>query len=85
MENYTDFSLDLTKSMQLTLDFVQSNSAAKDIDLLICIQAFVQQITLNLEHYLDPSMLSTFILIYRKTAFNISLATKYKIRVLFGY
>ena len=58
MENNQDFSNDLTESLEQTLHFVESkNEATKDIDLLIVIQTFVQQITSNLKQHLDPSMI----------------------------
>ena len=57
MEIVQDFSHDLTKSLERTLNFVQNqHEATRDIDLLIVIQTFVQQITLNLSQHLDPSM-----------------------------
>ena len=57
MEYKTDFSVDLTISLQQTLNFVQSkHEAANDIDLLIVIQTFIQQIASNLKQHLDPSM-----------------------------
>jgi hypothetical protein len=55
MENYNEFS---TESLQQMLNFVQNNSAStNDIDLLVVIQTFVQQITINLKQHLDPSMI----------------------------
>ena len=66
-QNNHDFPHDLTKSLERTLNFVQNKNATNDIDLLICIQTFVQQISLNLENFLDPSMLIAIILIYFKS------------------
>ena len=53
-----DYSLDLTKSLERSLDFVQSKNAANDIDLLIVIQTFIKQATFNLKQYLDPSIMN---------------------------
>ena len=58
MENNKSFSVDLTNSLERTLNFVESkHEATIDIDLLIVIQTFVQQITSNLKQHLDPSMI----------------------------
>ena len=58
MENKKSFSVNLTNSLERTLNFVESkHEATKDIDLLIVIQTFVQQITSNLKQHLDPSMI----------------------------
>ena len=57
MNNLTNFADQLTNALELTLDFVQTKNATNDIDLLVVIQTFVQQITLNLKQNLDPSMI----------------------------
>ena len=58
MNNLTNFVDQLTNALELTLDFVQTKNAKNDIDLLVVIQTFVQQITLNLKQNLDPSMIN---------------------------
>ena len=57
MNNLTNFADQLTNALELTLDFVQTENVTNDIDLLVVIQTFVQQITLNLKQNLDPSMI----------------------------
>ena len=57
MNNLTNFADQLTNALELTLDFVQTKNAKNDIDLLVVIQTFVQQITVNLKQNLDASMI----------------------------
>ena len=57
MNNGTYFPVELANSLEFTLNFVQNTSATNDIDLLIVIQTFVQQITSNLKQHLDPSLI----------------------------
>jgi hypothetical protein len=57
MNNGTYFPVELANSLEFTLNFVQNTNATNDIDLLIVIQTFVQQITSNLKQHLDPSMI----------------------------
>jgi hypothetical protein len=51
-------AINLTKSLQLVLTFV-SDKANFDVDLLITIQTFIQNITINLENYLDLGIIQT--------------------------
>jgi hypothetical protein len=45
----------LCKSLENTLSFIQSENATKDVDFLITVQSFVQNILANLVNYLDQS------------------------------
>ena len=42
-------------SLEKTLSFVESENAKQDVNILIVIQSFVQQITCSLFENLDPS------------------------------
>jgi hypothetical protein len=50
-----DEAINLTKSLELVLTFV-TDKANSDVDLLIAIQTFIQNITINLEKHLDLGM-----------------------------
>ncbi len=45
----------LVDSLEKTLSFVESENAKQDVNILIVIQSFVQQITCSLFENLDPS------------------------------
>lgn len=51
--NFYVNAFDLTKSLEITLAFIQGETAIKDVDLLITVQSFIQNITIHLEKHLD--------------------------------
>jgi hypothetical protein len=57
MNSPKNFAVELANALEFTLDFVQNKNASNDIDLLIVIQTFIQQISFNLKKYLDPSII----------------------------
>jgi hypothetical protein len=50
-----DKILQLTNSLEETLIFVESQAANNNVDFLIVIQSFIQQITFGLQNKLDLS------------------------------
>jgi hypothetical protein len=54
--SYIDYTFKFTQTLEETLSFVDNKiKAKKDVDFLIIIQLFIQEITYKLKNHLDPS------------------------------
>ncbi len=75
---HQEYSDSLIKSLEKTLSFVQSENAQNDLNLLIVIQSFIQQITSSLTHYFDPSIFKFVGYFFNSMYLNLFLLLKLK-------